>query len=343
MRDLTVFISYSWDSQEHKEWVRKLADYLIKYGGINVILDQYDLAVGNNMTYFMESAIERANKVLIILTPVYKMKADSRSSGVGFEHSIISSNLFETQKDNTKFIPVLRSGSSKESSPVFIKSLVYYDMSVNDRFESDAFTLSRILYDEPSISKPVKGEKPNFNIAVDPILEQAKNLAARIEVRNSRLAYSKSFEAPQKLANELVNLFAEIESKAEEYKKATTLFINSEVNENKCILNINGIGMKLVYNYSYDREFEQNELVISIWDKSLYFKDRPLYFPGEEPKQLWSVILKPQIKDNLELEWVRNQLYNPNNSDVKNSPLTTKDLNGYCYSTLFEWVKKKRA
>ena len=38
----TVFISYSWDDEFHKGWVRELADKLIE-NGIDVYLDQYDL------------------------------------------------------------------------------------------------------------------------------------------------------------------------------------------------------------------------------------------------------------------------------------------------------------
>jgi len=41
----TVFISYSWDSEAHKEWVLNLANNLIK-NGIGVLLDQYDPSAG---------------------------------------------------------------------------------------------------------------------------------------------------------------------------------------------------------------------------------------------------------------------------------------------------------
>lgn len=39
---MQAFISYSWDSEEHKTWVRHLVDKLLQ-SGIPVILDQYDL------------------------------------------------------------------------------------------------------------------------------------------------------------------------------------------------------------------------------------------------------------------------------------------------------------
>ena len=45
-----IFISYSWDSEVHKEWILKLADDLIKDYGADVILDQYELNAGKDLT-----------------------------------------------------------------------------------------------------------------------------------------------------------------------------------------------------------------------------------------------------------------------------------------------------
>lgn len=45
-----VFISYSHDSEEHKEWVLELATNLRKHG-IDVILDQWELAVGKDLRF----------------------------------------------------------------------------------------------------------------------------------------------------------------------------------------------------------------------------------------------------------------------------------------------------
>jgi len=44
MSDLTpkLFVSYSHDSQPHKDWVLQLATRLVK-NGVDVILDQWDL------------------------------------------------------------------------------------------------------------------------------------------------------------------------------------------------------------------------------------------------------------------------------------------------------------
>jgi hypothetical protein len=56
--------------------VRNLADEIIK-NGTDVILDQYDLLHGQDITFFMEKAMT-ADKIVVILTPNYKLKAEKR-------------------------------------------------------------------------------------------------------------------------------------------------------------------------------------------------------------------------------------------------------------------------
>lgn len=100
MTHKTIFISYSWDNEDHKEWVFKLANGLVN-NGIDVLLDQYDLSAGNEMTYFMEKAMT-ADKVVIILAPNYKLKADNREGGVGYEHRKKTMNCGNTNTENLK-------------------------------------------------------------------------------------------------------------------------------------------------------------------------------------------------------------------------------------------------
>jgi hypothetical protein len=46
-----VFISYSHDSPQHKDWVRSLASAL-RVNGIDAVLDQWDLSPGQDMAAF---------------------------------------------------------------------------------------------------------------------------------------------------------------------------------------------------------------------------------------------------------------------------------------------------
>lgn len=58
-----VFISYSWDNKEHKEWVYNLAVNLRSHG-IDVILDQFDLRIGDDLPFLW-------SKDLLILIWLY--------------------------------------------------------------------------------------------------------------------------------------------------------------------------------------------------------------------------------------------------------------------------------
>ena len=95
----SVFISYSWDNEDHKNWVLNLAKRL-RENGIEVILDRYELQGGKNITHFMERALQSADKVLVIFTPNYKLKADKREGGVGYEYSILNNDIYKNIKKN---------------------------------------------------------------------------------------------------------------------------------------------------------------------------------------------------------------------------------------------------
>ena len=52
-----VFISYAWENEEHREWVKALADRLLS-DGIDAVLDQYDLELGDRLPQFMEQSVK---------------------------------------------------------------------------------------------------------------------------------------------------------------------------------------------------------------------------------------------------------------------------------------------
>ena len=126
---IKVFISYSWDDEAHKAWVEKFATDLNKY--VHVILDQWDLRVGNDMAQFMEQSVSQSNKVLCILTPNYKQKCDSRKGGSGFEFSLISAEIVR-KNPPSKFIPILRFGDFDNSCPTALGPRLGLDFSSND-------------------------------------------------------------------------------------------------------------------------------------------------------------------------------------------------------------------
>lgn len=134
-----VFISYSWDSDEHRNRVKNFV-LKLRSDDINVVYDG-DLQFGDRITKFMENSISECDIILLICTPKYKQKADSRISGVGYENNIITAELYETQCEN-KYIPVLFEGTWKESVPIWAKGKIAVDLTNPSEY---AFEYKRLL------------------------------------------------------------------------------------------------------------------------------------------------------------------------------------------------------
>lgn len=153
-----VFISYSWEDEAHKLWVKSLTDRLIK-NGIDATLDQYDLTLGDRLPAFMEQSITTADYVLVICTPTYKEKADNRKGGVGYEGHIISGELF-TKGNERKFIPVIRKGSASTALPTYLSGKLGIDLSEASDDDSNFKDLVTTLWGAKS--KPALGSKPAY-------------------------------------------------------------------------------------------------------------------------------------------------------------------------------------
>jgi TIR domain-containing protein len=153
----TCFISYSHDDEDHKRWVRNLAEDL-RANGVNVTIDQWDLGLTKDMTLYMETSVRESRFVLMVLTPNYTEKANKRQGGVGYESAIISSELFGQYAEG-KFVPVKRSGSEK---PTFVGSKIYADFSDDSKYQESLEELLRHIYSSPKYPKPQLGPRPKF-------------------------------------------------------------------------------------------------------------------------------------------------------------------------------------
>jgi hypothetical protein len=109
-----VFISYSHDSQEHKDWVLRLASDL-RTSGIDAVLDRWDLSPGQDMAAFMAHGISSADRVLLICTDNYVSKAEAGTGGVGYERLIVTAGVVASI-DTIKFIPIIRNNTSAQGA-----------------------------------------------------------------------------------------------------------------------------------------------------------------------------------------------------------------------------------
>jgi hypothetical protein len=158
----TAFMSYSWDTPEHKNWVLRLAERLRTEGGVNVILDQWHLPVGGDRTYFMESKISECDFVLLVCTPTYAQKSNTRSGGVGYEATILTGQMAQQVTQN-KFIPVIRVGEWDDSSiPIWLQTKIGVDFRGEPYSEEQYRLLLRALH-QTQQQAPTIGPKPNFH------------------------------------------------------------------------------------------------------------------------------------------------------------------------------------
>lgn len=159
-----TFISYSWSTPEHQNWVLKMATQL-RDSGVDVILDVWDLKVGQSPIAFMERMVTdpEVGKVIVISDKTYATKADGFKGGVGTESQIISKNVYENQ-EQTKFVAVVVEYDDKGNPclPTYLKSRLYIDFSSSENFTDNFEQLLRWLYDKPRHRKPKLGSPPSF-------------------------------------------------------------------------------------------------------------------------------------------------------------------------------------
>ena len=160
-----VFISYSHDSPEHKQWVSELGAKL-RRDGIDAILDQWDLGLGDDVTRFMERGIVDSDRVLVICTDKYVSKANADEGGVGYERMIVNAELIQNLGTD-KFIPIIRQASGKEKTPTFLGTRVYADFTNDSQFDVECEKLIRELHEMPIVKKPPLGKNLFPSVELD--------------------------------------------------------------------------------------------------------------------------------------------------------------------------------
>ncbi len=152
-----VFISYSWDSPEHKLWVSSLATWL-RQNGIDIILDQWHVRGGEDLITFMERSIGEADRVIIICTENYAQKAKERSGGVGYENTLLTNELIKNL-GSYKFIPVIKQTNTPYTIPSSLSTRLYYDLSGGQNYQDEARSLMMELHNI-SVPIPPLGRNP---------------------------------------------------------------------------------------------------------------------------------------------------------------------------------------
>jgi hypothetical protein len=164
MTEPKVFISYSWSTPVHEQWVLRLATDL-RGSGLDVILDKWDLKEGHDAHAFMERMVTDPDikKVVLVCDKAYVDKTNGRKGGVGTEAQIISPEIYAEQAQD-KFVAIVteRDEAGKPYLPAYYKSRIYIDFW-DESVVSESFDqLVRWAFDQPLHQKPPVGQKPAF-------------------------------------------------------------------------------------------------------------------------------------------------------------------------------------
>lgn len=153
-----VFVSYSWDSEEHVKSVLKLSDRL-RSDGIDCVLDQYESSPPEGWPRWMDRKIRDARFVLMICTETYYKRVmgdESPDTGLGvrWEGNLIYQHIYNAGTMNTKFVPVLMSRGDRKHVPTPLQGSTYYPIDTQDGYES----LYARLLNRPRVQKPKLGK-----------------------------------------------------------------------------------------------------------------------------------------------------------------------------------------
>ena len=155
-----AFISYSWETEEHRRWVLDFATRL-RGDGVDVILDQWEVHPGDQLPAFMERAVRDNDYVLIVCTPHYKDRSEKRMGGVGYEGDIMTGEVM-TQNNARKFIPIFRTGSSwQAAAPGWLTGKYYIDLSGLPYAEDRYRDLLTTLHGTRPVAPPI-GKRPTM-------------------------------------------------------------------------------------------------------------------------------------------------------------------------------------
>ena len=150
-----AFLSYAHESDGHSAWVRNLATKL-RGLGVDARFDQWQLSLGDDLARFMIDGVQKSDLVLVVCTPRYAAKASANQGGVGFDGSVIAGPILTQATIQTKFIPILRTGTAGESIPTFLWNRHYIDFTQDAQVNTSLAALVRHMHGRPAeIAPPI--------------------------------------------------------------------------------------------------------------------------------------------------------------------------------------------
>lgn len=156
----TAFVTYSWDSEEHQQWVLKLTNDLRK-NGVDATFDLFQTQAGTvNLNQMMITNIRDRDYVIIVLTEGYAERSNDFKGGVGFETLLAIPILLENPD---KLIFVMKhKGNFTDVFPFHLKGFYAINFSDEQSYEKSLKELMHKIYGAPLYEMEPLGEVPEL-------------------------------------------------------------------------------------------------------------------------------------------------------------------------------------
>lgn len=136
-----IFISYSQDSDEHRNIVLKLSERL-RRDGLKTELDQYEPGTpSQGWPRWMLDKLDEASHVLVICTETYYRRfrgheAPNKGKGVDWEGALITQELYDARSKTCKFVPVLFDCNQQPYIPEPLRSRTHYVLDSEQNYQA---------------------------------------------------------------------------------------------------------------------------------------------------------------------------------------------------------------
>ena len=147
-------MSYTKTSDEHAQWVERLAT-MLRSNGVDARFDGWHLRPGMDVAQFMCNEIAMADRVVIISNAEYARRADGRVGGVGWETRLISGDLLTGSAGDQKYLVVARTRDLRSGVPMFLKSTLVIQWPDDTTDAHCRELLLRALHDKPAAEPPL--------------------------------------------------------------------------------------------------------------------------------------------------------------------------------------------
>ena len=262
-KTIRTFVSYSWDGEEHRDWIYQLVTKLREIYGIDAVFD--GILQKNNLNRMMVEQTDQADKIIIVITDKYAKKAEEFNGGVGTETQLFLNYIIPKPEK----LVVIKKGNV--DIPLAFQGFEYIDFT-NGITESNMEKLVLKLKREteykvvPVTKTPQKVESKRYipNEELIPVLKKPSKEDGHVFL----------IEQLAKADKKLVSLFEQTQKrnqgfdfkrmhKVDHLKTGTSFACNGRLVDKFSEYTV----------YSYTASFGENEAYFKLW----YSKDSMLF------------------------------------------------------------------